>query len=65
MSSSEESCHSYEKDKSGYVREDCLDTKDDDFVPETELEKMRILLWECEAIVLDTTVQDLSRKRQK
>ena len=65
LSSSEESCHFYEKDESGYVREDCFDTEDDDFVPETKLEKVRILLRECEAIVLDTTLQDLNRKQQK
>ena len=62
LSSSEESCHFYEKDKSGYVREDYFDTEDDDFVPEIELEKVRILLREREAIVLDTTIQDLSKK---
>ena len=65
LSLSEESCPSYEKDESGYVREDCLDTKDDEFLPKTELEKVRILVWECEAIVLDTTIQDLGRKFQK
>ena len=65
LSSSEESSHFYEQDESGYVREDCFDTKDDDIVPETELEKVRILLREREAIVLDTTVRDLNRKRQK
>ena len=65
LSSSEESCHFYEKDKSGYVREDCFDMEDDDFVLEIELEKVRILLREREAIVLDTTVQDLNRKLKK
>ena len=42
-----------------------MDTEDDDFVPETKLEKVRILLREREAIVLDTTVQDFNRKQQK
>ena len=41
---SEESYHFCEKDKSGYVREGYFDTEDDDFVPEAELEKVRILL---------------------
>ena len=30
LSSSEESCHFYEQDESGYVREECFDTEDDD-----------------------------------
>ena len=65
VSSSEDNCHFYDKDESGYVREDCFDTKDDYFVPKFELEKARILLQEHQTIVLDTTIQDLSRKRQK
>ena len=44
VSSSEDNYHFYDKDKSGYVKEDCFDTKDDYFVPKSELEKVRILL---------------------
>ena len=48
MSSSEESCYLYEQDESGYVKEECFDTEDDDIVPEIELEKVRFLLREHE-----------------
>ena len=65
VSLSEDNCLFYDKDESGYVREDCFETEDDCFVPYCELEKVRILLREREAIVLDTTLQDLSRKCQK
>ena len=37
VSSSEDNGHFYDKDESGYVREDCFDTKDDYFVLESEL----------------------------
>ena len=65
VSSSEDNCLFYDQDESGYAREDCFEAEDDCFVPDCELEKVTILLRESEAVVLDTTLQDLSIKCQK
>ena len=65
VSLSEDNYLFYDKDESGYAREEWFEMKDDYFVPKCDLEKVRILLRERKAIVLDTTIQALTRKHQK
>ena len=65
LSSSEESCHFYEKMNLAMSERIILIWKMMTLSQRPDLEKVRILLREREAIVLDTTVRDLNRKRQK
>ena len=65
LSSSKESGYSLERDVSGYAIEEYLDSEDDDIVPKSELEKVRLLLTERDAITLVATITDLTRQRKQ
>ena len=65
LSSSEDSVHSSGGDESGYENDDPWFDDDKDIVPETEIEKVRMLLRGREAIELEVTSPELSHVRQK
>ena len=65
LSSSEESCYSYERDESGYVIDESAGVEDDDIVSKIELEKIRILLRGREAMELNATPRDLFDQQKK
>ena len=65
ISSTEEDYLTYKHSELGYTNEHNEDSTDDDVVPESELEKIHILLKAREPVELEITKLDLKKIRQK